>query len=209
MEVTFDVLKQFPHLIKELIEIVQAPGEKRRERRLEFFDSEIAPINDSMKAIHQDYMSAFTELLELLQTGSPISRTVELLKKKRLVLVTARQDMKAYRTSIGDLKKRSYLRHRELAALHDFAESIREYFQGASPVDMRVSWYDRFIDEFESLINRGVSPFGLNQFASIASGSPPVALVTSAYAEAVHHDLPEAWRKYSETFQQLRLELRR
>jgi hypothetical protein len=60
MEITFDVFKQIPRLIKELLEITQAPGEKRHERRVAFFNTEIAPIHESMKAIHQDYMAAFS-----------------------------------------------------------------------------------------------------------------------------------------------------
>ena len=159
MEVTFDILKQIPRLIKELLEIVQAPGEKHREQRTVFFNTEITPIHQSMTAIHQDYMSSFTELLGLLETGSTIPRTIDLLKKKRLVLVTTREDMKAFSTAIEDLQKRGYLRYREISALRDYAEGIRNYFKGASPVDMRVSWYSSFIAEFESLVRRGVSPF--------------------------------------------------
>jgi hypothetical protein len=209
MEITFDILKQIPRLIKELLEIVQSPGEKRHERRATFFNTEIAPIHESMKAIHQDYMAAFTELLELLEAGSTIPRTIELLKKRRLVLVTTRQDMAAYSTTIKDIQRRGYLRNREVAALHDYAEGIRKYFQGASPVDMRVSWYSAFIDEFESLVRRGVSPFSLSGFDSIVSNGSPVSLVRRAYAEALHHDLPQAWKEYSEAFQHLGLELRR
>jgi hypothetical protein len=209
MEITFDILKQIPRLIKELLEIVQAPGEEHRERRVAFFNTEIAPIHESMKAIHQDYVAAFTELLELLQTDSSIPRTIELLKKKRLVLVTTRQDMEAYATATKDLQRRGYLRNREIAALNGYAEGIRKYFQAASPVDRRVSWYSDFIDEFEALVRRGVSPFTLPGFDSIASNGSPVSLVQRAYAEALHHDLPQAWKEYSERFQQLGLELRR
>ncbi len=209
MDVTFDILKQIPHLIKELLEIVQAPGEKHRERRAAFFNTEIAPIHESMKAIHQDYMATFAELLELLEAGSTIPRTIELLKKKRLVLVTTRQDMEAYATAIKDLQKRGYLRNREVSALHDYAEGIRKYFQGASPVDMRVTWYSAFIAEFESLVRQGVSPFSVASFESISSNGSPVSLVKRAYAEALHRDLPQAWKVYSEAFQHLGLELRR
>ena len=209
MEVNLDVLKQIPDLIKKLIEIVQAPIEQRRERRRAFFEAEILPIHDSMKAIHEDYMAAFAELLELFESGSTIPRTIELLRKKRLVLVTRRQDMKAYTSSMADLQKRSYLRKRELEALHNFANGIFKYFQGASPVDMRTSWYSDFINEFESLVQRGVSPFSTDRFASIETSEPPTSLVKRAYAEALHHDLPEAWREYSEAFQKLSLELRR
>jgi hypothetical protein len=209
MEITFDILKQIPRLIKELLEIVQAPIEKRRERRAAFYDTEIAPIHESMKAIHQDYMAAFTELLELLEAGSTIPRTVELLKKKRLVYVTKRQDLVAYAAAIKDLRRRGYLRNREMAALHNYAECIQEYFLGASPVDKRVSWYTRFIEEFELWIRLDVSPFSLSGFKTITSNGSPVSLVQRAYVEALHHDMPQAWRKYSEAFQHLGLELRR
>ena len=206
---TFDILSQIPRLIKELIEIVQVPLAKRQERRTAFFEKEIAPIHESMKVIHEDYSTAFKELLALLEDGSTIPRTIELLKKKRLVHVTTRKDMEAYAAATADLKKRGYLRNREVAALHDYAEAIRSYLKGASPVDARVSWYSDFISEFESLLRRGVSPFTVPAFDSIESNGSPVSLVKRAYAEAVHRDLPEAWQRYSKAFQHLGLELRR
>ncbi len=209
MEITFDILRQIPRLIKELLEIVQAPGERHHEQRTAFFNAEITPIHHSMTAIHQDYMSSFSELLGLLEQGSTVPRTIELLKKKRLVLVTNRQDMMAFSASIKDLKKRGYLRYREISALRDYAEAIRNYFKGASPVDMRVSWYSDFIGEFESLVRQGVSPFSLPEFKSISSNGSPVSLVKRAYEEALHNDLPQAWKAYSEAFQNLGLELRR
>jgi hypothetical protein len=93
--------------------------------------------------------------------------------------------------------------------LHDYAEGIKEYFKGASPVDTLVSWYSDFIDEFESLVRQGVSPFSISRFNSIESNDSPVPLVQRAYTEALHRDLPQAWEKYSEAFQHLGLELRR
>jgi hypothetical protein len=157
--------------------IVQEPLVARKKRRNEFFSIEIAPIHESMKAINEDYMSSFSELLDLLETPRDIGRTIELLKKKRLLLVAKRKDTLAYGEVLEAAKKHGYIR-----------------FSG-------------FIDEFESLIQRGVSPFETPRFSTIESSVSPVYLVKKAYSEAVHNDIPEAWKQYSKNFHALRLEL--
>jgi hypothetical protein len=205
----FDILSQIPRLLKELISIVQEPLEARKKRRNEFFSVEIAPIHESMKAINEDYMSSFSELLDLLESPRDIARTIELLKKKRLVLVAKRKDILAYGEVLEATKKHGYIRQKEIDAFVKFAESIRNYMKGASPVDSRFTWFSGFIDEFESLIRRGVSPFETPRFSSIESSVSPVDLVKKAYSEAVHNDIPEAWKQYSKNFHALRLELTR
>jgi len=171
-----DILSQIPRLIKELTTIIQEPFETRRKRRSDFFNAEIAPIHESMKAINEDYMSSFSELLDLLQSQGDITRTIELLKKKRLVLVARREDILAYGEELKNIKKRGYIKQREITAFVDFADSIQSYMQGASPVDMRVSWYSGFIREFETIAERGDSPFEVASFRSIESAGSPVEL---------------------------------
>ncbi len=207
MTLDFDILSQIPKLFKELISIVQEPLEARRKRRNEFFNAEIAPIHESMTAINEDYMASFSELLGLLESQDDIARTIELLKKKRLALVTKRKDVLAYGEVLENVKKHGYIREKEVNAFADFSDSIRSYMRGASPVDARFSWYSGFIDEFESLVRRGVSPFEVASFNSITTSGSPVELVRKAYAEAVHNEIPEAWKQYSKAFHALRLAL--
>jgi hypothetical protein len=209
MEITFDVLNQIPRLFKEILSIIQEPLDRRRERRKAFFDTEIAPIHGAMVEINADYMKCFEELLELLTTDKDLPRTLELLKKNRLVLVMKRQETLAYADTLKTVKKRGYIKQREIAAFVDFAEGIKAYVKGASPVDMRVSWYSAFIDEFEAIMKRGEHPSGHREFRSISTGRPPVDLVRDAYQAAVQKDIPEAWNQYMKAFQKLKLELQR
>jgi len=204
-----DILSQIPRLLKELVEIIQEPLENRRRRRSNFFDTEIAPIHESMKAIHEDYTKSFSELLELLESENDVPRTIELLRKKRLVLIAKRKDVQAYAVELKNIKKRGYIKKREVSAFVDFANSIRAYIQGASPVDMRVSWYSAFIQEFEAIARRSASPFQAKRFQTIETGRPPIELVRKAYSEAIHNDMPKAWERYSGAFYKLRLELKR
>jgi hypothetical protein len=71
-----------------------------------------------------------------------------------------------------------------------------------------VTWYTAFIDGFESLARNGESPFG-RHFAAIATSKPPVDIVREAFADAIQHDLPEAWKNYTTAYFALRLELNR
>src|SRR5260370_13150424 len=96
IDIKFDVLAQIPKLLRELVALVQEQLEKMRTRRREFLQNEIAPIHQTMEAIHEDYMKSFSELLGLFQSQRDIPKTIELLKKKRLVLLTKRKDMLAY-----------------------------------------------------------------------------------------------------------------
>jgi hypothetical protein len=114
----------------------------------------------------------------------------------------------AFGDALLDVKKRSYIKEREIGAFVEFAESIRLYIQGVSPVDMRVSWYTGFIDEFQSLVRTNESPFVDANFKSISHPSP-VQLVEKALTEAVQNDIPSAWQKYSTAFYKLKLELTR
>ena len=203
-----DILSQIPRLLKELIALVKEPFDIRKKKRHDFFDTEILTIHKTVSEIHEDYMKSFSELLELLKTEGDINKTIELLRKKRLALITKRQDVLAFSKEIEHVKKRSYLKSREIELFVKYAESIRAYLQSATPVDMRVSWYSGFIAEFESLARRGQSPYKSN-YTSISSGTPPIDLVRNAYSSAVHTDIPNSWRQYSEAYNKLRLDFTR
>jgi|SRR6266850_963910 len=208
LDIKFDVLAQIPKLLRELVAIVQEPLEKQRTRRHDFFENEIAPIHKLMETIHEDYTKSFSELLHLFQSKKDVPRTIELLKKDRLVLLTKRKDVLAFGEALKSVKKRSYIRKREVAAFVEFAESIKSYIHGASPADSRVSWYSDFITEFELLAMMNQSPFLDSNFKSISNDNV-VQLIQRAYSDAVHSDLPEAWQQYSAAFRKLKLELTR
>jgi hypothetical protein len=207
MEISLDFLSQVPRLLRELTGIVQETTDKRRQRRIEFFDQEIAPAHADMQAINDDYMASFSELLGLLKSKGDLDRTIELLKKKRLVMLTTRSDRLASAKALTDARKTSYIKKREIAAFVDYSEAIRAYLRDASPGDARFSWYSAFIDEFEHLASYGRFPEG--EFASISSSGPPVDLIRRAYDQAIQVDIPCAWEKYSTAYHQLRLELKR
>ncbi len=208
MQIGIDFLSQIPRLLRELAEIVQQPLDRRRERRHEFYEKEISPAHESMVAIHEDYLSGFKELLALMDSHDDLDRTIELLRTKRLVMLTKRKDRQAFAEALKDVRKRGYLKQKELARLVDYSEAIQEYIRAASPADSRVSWYSAFIDSFEALAKRGESPYGAT-YPAISSGGPPAAIVRDAVAEAIQRDLPEAWQAYSTAYQALQLELTR
>src|SRR5215475_1112643 len=87
MNVSLDFLSQLPRLLREMIAIMQEPMDKRRELRHQFFDSEISPAHEAMLAINADYMASFSELLARMVSKDDLASTIELLKKKRLVLL--------------------------------------------------------------------------------------------------------------------------
>jgi len=124
-------------------------------------------------------------------------------------LLAKRKDAEAYADELTNVKKREYIKQREISTFIEFADAIRNYLRKASPTDARFSWYSGFIDEFESIVRRGESPFLFKRFASIETGTPPVELVRNAYSEAIQRDMPEAWKKYAAAYQKLKLELTR
>ena len=120
MEITFDVLSQLPRLFKEIVAIIQEPLDKQRERRKEFFDTEIKPIHDTMVAINEDYTKSFEELLELLTEDRELPRTLQLLKKKRLVLLAKRKEAEAFAETLKTVRKRGYIKKSVIAAFIKF-----------------------------------------------------------------------------------------
>ena len=204
-----DVLSQFPKLFKDVQALILEPQEKRREERRAFFAREIAPIHESMNAIHKDYGDAFAELIDLLERESDAARIVELMRKRRLTELPRRQDVRAFHDAVADLKKRSYMQKRELAMLREYAESIWEYLTWTGPVQKRATWFSHFIGEFQRLANQGESPFVRGDIAGISSARPPILTVKAAYSDAVHTDLPEAWQQYSVAYRKLELEFTR
>jgi hypothetical protein len=207
MVVSLDFLSQVPRLLRELTAIVQEPMDRRRQRRSEFFDREIVPVHEDMAAINQDYMESFAELLKLLDSQDGSERTIELLKKRRLVMLSTRKDREAFAEALANVRKTSYIKQRELTSFLEYDQAIRRYLFSASPADARVSWYTAFIDAFESMTRRGESPF--DHFSAIETSKPPAAIIREAYSAAVHTDIPEAWRHYSGAYHGLRLELKR
>lgn len=203
-----DILSQIPRLLKELIAIVKEPFDIKRQRRQQFYEQEIVPIHQTMMAIHEDYSKSLLELSELFEKEGDIAKTIELLNKKRLVHITKRKDVLAFSKEIEQVKRSWYLRNREVALFVTYAEAIRTYFQSASPVDMRVSWYSDFINEFQSIARRGASPYHA-VYTSISTGTPPVEQVRKAYYTAVHTDIPNAWQQYAQAYNQLRLDFKR
>jgi hypothetical protein len=204
-----DVLTQFPKFFKEVQDLVKEPLEKRRENRRAFFEREIAPVHESMEAIHKDYSGAFAELLELFEREGDVQRTVELMRKRRLIELPRRQDVRAFHDAVASLKKRSYLQKRELEALRVYAESIWEYLTWTGPAQKRESWFKDFIDAFQGLASRGESPFVAQEIPSIVATRPPLLSVKAAYYDAVHTDLPAAWQQYLKAYRELRLEFTR
>lgn len=204
----FDILSQIPRLLKELIAIVKEPLDNKRQRRQQFYEQEIVPIHQTMTEIHEDYSKTLLELSELFEKEGDIDKTIELLNKRRLVYITKRKDVLAFSKEIESVKKSWYLRHREVALFVTYAEAIRAYFQSASPVDMRVSWYSDFISEFQSIARRGASPYQAD-YSSISTGTPPVEQVKKAYHAAVHTDIPNAWQQYAQAYNKLRLDFMR
>ena len=159
-------------------------------------------------AINKDYMESFSELRDLLRSGEDLERTIELLKMKRLVFLDRRKDREAFAEALSEVKKRGYLKRRELAAFIEYCEGIRKYLLSASPGDARVSWYTSFIQGFEFRVRMGQSPYG-QLFQEITTSKPPVELICDAYSAAVQSDIPEAWKQYSGAYHRLRLELKR
>ena len=204
-----DVLTQFPRLFKEVQALVVEPLEKRRENRRVFFEREIAPVHESMEAIHKDYSSAFAELLDLFEREGDVQRTVELMRKRRLIELPRRQDVRAFHDAVANLKRRSYLQKRELEALRNYAEKIWEYLTWTGPVQKRESWFKDFIGAFQDLANRGQSPFAAQEMPSIVTTRPPVISVKAAYYDAVHTELPAAWQQYLTAYRALKLEFTR
>ncbi|HEX3788817.1 MAG TPA: hypothetical protein VHW44_13210 [Pseudonocardiaceae bacterium] len=188
--------------------IVQEPMDKRRELRGQFFDSEIAPAHEAMTAINTDYMESFSELLSRLNSKDNLIRTIELLKKRRLVMLINRKDREAFAIALADVKKGGHLKQRELVALIEYEKAIFGYLHQASPADARVTWYTAFIDWFEFLVGTGDSPFDCH-YASIETSRPPAEIVRDAYAAAIQYDIPEAWKDYSAAYQKLRITLKR
>lgn len=207
MDMTLDFLSQIPRMLRELTAIVQEPLDRRRERRGDFFEREIAPAHEDMQAINKDYMDSFSELLQLMDSKADLGRTIELLKKKRLVMLATRKDRLASAKALADARKTAYIKKREVAGFVDYSEAIRGYLKDASPGDARFTWYGAFIDEFERLAGDGQFPEG--EFIAISASGPPVDLVRRAYAQAIQTDIPDAWEKYSAAYHQLQLELRR
>ena len=204
-----DVLTQFPKLFKEVQDLVMEPLEKRRENRRAFFEREIAPVHESMEAIHKDYSSAFAELLDLFEREGDVQRTVELMRKRRLIELPKRQDVRAFHDAVASLKRRSYLQKRELVALRAYAESIWEYLTWTGPVQKRESWFRDFISAFQDLASRGQSPFIAQDIPSIVAARPPLTAVKAAYYDVVHTDLPEAWQQYLKAYREVKLEFTR
>jgi hypothetical protein len=204
-----DVLTQFPKLFKEIQDLVKEPMEKRRENRRAFFEREIAPVHESMEAIHKDYSSAFAELLDLFEREGDVQRTVELMRKRRLTELPKRQDVRAFHDAVANLKRRSYLQKRELEALRIYAESIWEYLTWTGPVQKRESWFKGFIDAFQRIASQGESPFLPRDIPEIVATRPPVISVKSAYYAAVHEELPAAWQQYLKAYRELKLEFTR
>jgi hypothetical protein len=204
-----DVLTQFPKLFKEVQDLVIEPLEKRRENRRAFFEREIAPVHESMEAIHKDYSSAFAELLDLFEREGDVQRIVELMRKRRLIELPKRQDVRAFHDAVANLKRRSYLQKRELVALRAYAESIWEYLTWTGPVQKRESWFRDFISAFQDLASRGQSPFLAQDIPSIVAAQPPVISVKAAYYAAVHEEIPAAWQQYLKTYRELKLDFTR
>jgi hypothetical protein len=204
-----DVLTQFPRLFKEVQDLVMEPVEKRRENRRAFFEREIAPVHESMEAIHKDYSSAFAELLDLFEREGDVLRTVELMRKRRLIELPRRQDVRAFHDAVANLKRRSYLQKRELAALRAYAESIWEYLTWTGPVQKRESWFRDFISAFQRIASEGESPFLPRDLPEIVASRPPVISVKAAYYAAVHEELPAAWQQYLKAYRELKLEFTR
>jgi hypothetical protein len=204
-----DVLTQFPRLFKEVQALVKEPLEDRRENRRAFFEREIAPVHESMEAIHKDYSSAFAELLDLFEREGDVQRTVELMRKRRLIELPRRQDVRAFHDAVANLKQRSYLQKRELAALRAYAESIWEYLTWTGPVQKRESWFRDFISAFQRIASEGESPFFPRDLPEIVASRPPVISVKAAYYAAVHEELPAAWQQYLKAYRELKLEFTR
>jgi hypothetical protein len=207
--VYLDVITQFPKLFKEVQDLVKEPLEKRRENRRAFFEREIAPVHESMEAIHKDYSSTFAELLDLFEREGDVQRAVELMRKRRLIELPRRQDVRAFHDAVANLKQRSYLQKRELAVLRAYAESIWEYLTWTGPVQKRESWFRDFINAFQDLASRGQSPFAPQEIPSIVASRPPVISVKAAYYDAVHTDLPAAWQHYLTAYRTVKLEFTR
>ncbi len=209
LSLDLDVLTQFPRLFKEIQDLVKEPLEKRRENRRAFFEREIAPVHESMEAIHKDYSNAFAELLDLFEREGDVQRTVELMRKRRLIELPRRQDVRAFHDAVANLKRRSYLQKRELEALRIYAESIWEYLTWTGPVQKRESWFRDFISAFQRIAGKGESPFLPRDIPEIVASQPPVISVKAAYYAAVHEELPAAWQQYLRAYRELKLEFTR
>jgi hypothetical protein len=207
MDVTVDFLTQIPRLLRELTKLVQEPLDRQRGRRTDFFKREIDPTHVDMQSINNDYMRGFSELIALLGSEADPERIIELLRQKRLVMLTTRSERLATAKALADARKTAYIRKREIASFVAYSEAIRTYLKDASPGDARFTWYGAFIDEFERLAKSGEFPSG--EFASIIASKPPVDLIRNAFTQAVQTDSPRAWENYAAAYSQLRLELNR
>ena len=206
--INIDLSEVLPRLLESIKKWTTESGESRRLKRIEFFKNEILPIHEKMETIKEDYVNSFFELYELLKNEGDVYRTIELLRKKRLIKISKRKELKAFNQEKEKIKKRSYLRSRELKSFIEFSDSIQIFFEATNPVEKRVSWYTSFIDFFESFAKQNISPHRA-KYTAISSGKPPIEIVKDAFYSAIHNDLPNAWQKYYESYINIRIELNR
>jgi hypothetical protein len=180
--------------------------QRSREQLRSWFTTHVAPLDELMRTIYDDYSTGFGKLSELLESGADPEEAVALLKDLRLVHVRDRKDVDAIATEIAEARRRRLFRRGLGMDFYQLFLAVQSFTVAASPED-HLSFYTDFIKRFQQLIEDKVSPFDSSQYAgSIVSPRGNAVLDVIDRLDLCRQELmPDAWSKYSHAYQRVSL----
>lgn len=186
-------------LWKVLERVIEAYGSQKKK----VFENHVEPLLEKMKVIHKDYITGFTEFRHHLDKGTkPSNELLDFLSERRRDYAQDRQLVNDMAEKLKELQKVG-MKDEDIKALQAFAEAILEYFFASSEIG-RISWYSDLIE-----IVRWQSKFDaipdVWQTDSISGYSPDILLPVVDHM--LNKELPNAFKKVSETYADLRVRL--
>jgi|GEM_PF-3298845 len=203
MELAFNLLTE---AFKAIMEALNLETGLRKEKREKIFSEFIKPSYEEMKIVYEDYKKSFDELLDNIDSKINPEETLELFKKRSVLVKETRLKLKDLSKQFTELAFKEYLGSKTLKSLAKYSQAMNDFFV-ATKSHQNLSYYSAFIQEFSNELEKGRNPFELDSYNSIAGGKDVLPVFKNLVFKARHQSLPQSWLQLERSYNEIKLRL--
>jgi hypothetical protein len=180
-----------------------------RER---WFQVHVAPVDETMHKIYDDYSFGFSEAAKTLRSSRDLDRSheldraISLLNDFRRHKMSSRLDVRIVAEVLAKERARSPFSVEVQERFKGLLDAVEGFIFGADQTlyGPTATWYSYYIEEFENIMNRGENPMVRSNYGIGGDHDlrGPLAIVLANVAD---QRIPAKWRDYMESFTQLKL----
>jgi hypothetical protein len=172
-----------------------ANSKDKREERRRAYSQHFVPAYERLETIHKNYLTSFHKFYQLSREFKTPS--LDLLKQFRdfgIEYAAWREGLKSFSLVTRELA-RQFRRKEERDAIEGFRVALVNYFNVTIPsgeYDHWPSWFTYFINDFESHIREGRSPWD-HEYTSTGADNPKATFI-ARLRSAYETEIPTKWQ---------------